>query len=310
MSHPSNFSSTVSNGVSTSSGSSSSGSSADGDANPVEQAESFVDRHQRSIEIFTRTGWLAKGIVYTLFGVAAIAIVRQSAPSDEASPQGALGKLMDAPAGRALMAVMAVGLLLYCLWRVASVIATDGSDPQDIADRVGYGFSAAFYAVLAITAARAAWSGVEPGESSTVESLSRSMLDSTPGRWLLAVGGLVTIAIGLYFAVRKGLLRGFAEDVAGVSDDSARTGIDRVIWVGGIAGWVGRGIVTALVGWFVLRSAITFDPNEARGFDRALREATTTTTGSVLVWVSGIGLIAYGIFCLLTHRRRTLGNAS
>jgi succinate dehydrogenase hydrophobic anchor subunit len=282
-----------------------------GSDNPAERAERFVDRHQRTIEVFTRLGWIAKGVVYTLFGVTAIAIAQQSAPSDsapsdEASPQGALGKLMDAPAGRLMIGVMAVGLILYCLWRVFSVVLVDGSDLEAWGDRIGYSFSAVFYAVLGYTAAQSAWSGVEPGDSSTVESLSRSLLENTVGRWLLGIGGAITIAVGLYFAVRKGAMRGFADDVRGVSRDGAAGGVDRAIWIGGIVGWIGRGVVTVLVGWFVLRSAITFDPDEARGFDRALREAATSTVGTVLVWITGIGLIAYGAFCLLSHRRRTL----
>ena len=105
-------------------------------------------------------------------------------------------------------------------------------------------------------------------------------------------------------------MRGFVDDLAGLSDDAtARDGFDHVVWVGGIVGWIGRGTVTILVGWFVLRAAITYDPSTARGFDRALREATTTTLGASLVWMSALGLLAYGAFCLLTFRRRTLGES-
>jgi hypothetical protein len=276
-----------------------------------EQVERFVERHRRSLELLTRTGWLAKGVVYVLFGVTAIAIARQSAPSDEASPKGALGKLLEAPAGRGLLAVIAVGLLLYCVWRAASAVLVDGSDLEAWGDRAGYSFSALFYVALGVVAAQSAWRGTQPDRSSTVESVSRSLLESGIGRWVLAAGGIATIAVGVFFVVRKALMRSFADDVAGVTEDGwKQDGLDRVIWFAGVSGWIGRGVVTALVGYFVLRSAIDFDPDEARGFDRALREATTSTTGSVLVWVSGIGLISYGIFCLSSHRRRTLADRS
>jgi hypothetical protein len=282
-----------------------------GDTNPADDAERFVERHRRTIEVFTRTGWLAKGVVYSLFGVTAIAIARQSAPSDEASPTGALSQLMEAPAGRGLLALMAIGLLLYCLWRIASVIMVEGSDLEAWGDRAGYSFSAVFYLLLGVVAAQSAWRGTRPGGSSTVESVSRSLLESSVGRWVLAVGGVATIAVGADFAIRKGLSRSFTDDVDGVTRDGWKQhGLDRVIWIGGVAGWIGRGTVTALVGYFVVRSAVQFDPEEARGFDRALREATTSTTGSVLVWVCGLGLICYGAFCLLTHRRRTLVDRS
>jgi hypothetical protein len=208
------------------------------------------------------------------------------------------------------MMVMAIGLLLYSLWRAVSVVLVDGDDAHAWGDRIGYSFSAVFYAILGVTAAHSAWVGREPGESNTVESVSQSLLDHGVGRWALAAGGLATIAVGAYFAISKGMQRGFAEDVRGVTEDGGGDGTDRAIWIGGIVGWIGRGVVTMLVGWFVLRAAVTFDPDEARGFDRALREAATTTTGTVLVWVAAVGLISYGVFCLATHRRRTVADRS
>lgn len=276
-----------------------------------QRAERFIEGHQRFIRDFTRVGWLAKGVVYLLFGVTAIAIAQQSSAPDEASPQGALGQVMEAPAGRGLMAVMAVGLLLYALWRTASAILIDGSGLQEWGDRIGYSFSAIFYALLAITAGRSAWSGVEPGESNTIEKVSRSLLENGLGRIALGLGGLITMAIGAYFAIHKGAQRSFVDDVAGISKSGPGSGaLDRAIYMGGIVGWVGRGVVTALVGFFVVRAAVSFDSDEARGFDQALREATTTTAGSLLVWVSAIGLVAYGAFCILSHRRRTLGQSA
>lgn len=276
-----------------------------------DRAERAVESNRRTIEVFTRVGWLAKGVVYTLFGLTAVAIATRSSTDDEASPQGALGAVMDVPGGRLLIGVLAVGLFLYALWRAASVVMERGSDLTDWLDRIGYTFSAVFYVILGFTAARSAIQNREPGESNTVERLSRTLLESSWGRWLLGLVGVVTIAVGLVFVVKKGIMRSFTEDLRGVSEDaSANDGIDHAIYVGGVVGWIGRGIVTALVGFFILRSAINFDPDEARGFDKALREAVTSSVGSLLVWISAIGLIAYGVFCLLSHRRRTLVDQS
>ncbi|MEZ5218444.1 MAG: DUF1206 domain-containing protein [Ilumatobacteraceae bacterium] len=59
-------------------------------------------------------------------------------------------------------------------------------------------------------------------------------------------------------------------------------------------GWIGRGVVTGLVGFFVTRAAIRFDPNDAAGFDRSLERIATTSTGSLLVLVAAICLMVYG----------------
>ena len=65
-------------------------------------------------------------------------------------------------------------------------------------------------------------------------------------------------------------------------------GQDTIVGLGRV-GWVGRGLMMAVVGWFVLQAAITFDPDEAKGIDGALREVTGSSLGSLLVgFVVGI----------------------
>lgn len=269
------------------------------------------DRRDR-VEWVARAGWLAKGIVYLLFGVAASAIAMRGASSgrgdgQQASPKGALTTVVDAPAGRLLLAVLGVGLALYCAWRVASTMLVDGDDAGAWAHRLGYGASAAFYAVLCFVAFRSVITGADPGRSSSVEAVSSALLEQPLGRLAVGIGGIATMGVGCYFVVQKAARRSFVDDLDGVDADADdNVGADHVLWFTGIAGWIGRGVVTVLVGWFVLMSAIRFDPDEARGFDRALREATTSTPGSVLVWIGAAGLIAYGIFCAVSFSRRSL----
>lgn len=261
------------------------------------------------LETLGQLGWIAKGAVYLLFGATATQIARQEPSDDEASPAGALNRVLEQPGGRILLSVMAVGLALYFLWRVLSVAVIRGGDISAWADRVGFSFSAAFYALLAVTAARAVMSGSESGGDSTVEHVSRSLLDTASGRVLVTIGGVATIGVGLYFLVHRGVMRSFTDSLHGV-DDSDDEALDRVIIAAGVAGWIGRGVVTILVGYFVARAAITFDPDDARGFDGALRAIATTSTGTLLVWVSAIGLMLYGAFCVLSHRYRRLEDDS
>lgn len=250
-------------------------------------------------------GWVAKGVVYLLFGATATQIARQEPSDDDASPAGALNRVMEQPGGRILLSVLAAGLVLYCLWRVLSVAVIRDHDVSAWAHRIGYGFSAAFYGLLAVTAIRTVLAGRESGRSNTVEKLSKSLLDTTWGRALVLLGGLVTIAVGLYFIVRKAFMRSFTDDLHGV-DESDEEAVDWTIIVAGVVGWFGRGVVTVLVGFLVTRAAVEFDPDDARGFDGALRKVATTSTGTALVWVSAIGLMLYGAFCLLSHRLRRI----
>jgi len=279
-------------------------------ARVADEVDEAVDENPE-IEFLTRLGWIAKGVVYSLMGLTAISIARQQASSDEASPSGALDKVLEQPGGRILLGVVAIGLLLYATWRILSVAVIRGHELRCWLDRIGYTFSAVFYLVLCYTATRAVINNHGPEGGNSIERLSTSLLDMPTGRWLLGIGGVVTIGVGLYFAIGKGVMRRFAKDLAGVSEDpSVNHGMDHALMISGVIGWIGRGVVTVLVGFFVTRSAVRFDPNEARGFDRALRQAATTSTGTALVWAAGVGLVLYGVFCLLSHRRRYLEDNS
>ncbi|NNE12588.1 MAG: DUF1206 domain-containing protein [Ilumatobacter sp.] len=261
------------------------------------------------LETLAKVGWVAKGIVYMLMGATATQIARQESSDDDASPSGALNRVMEQPGGRVLLGVLAAGLILYSLWRVLSVAVIRGHELSAWADRIGYTFSAAFYAALAYAAIRAVQAGREPGRDSTVERLSRRAMESTLGRGAVLAAGLITVAVGLYFIVGKAIRRSFVDDLRGVErGDEQMT--DRALVVAGVVGWIGRGVVTVFVGFFVTRAAIRFDPDEARGFDAALREVATSDRGTWIVWAVSVGLVLYGAFCLFSHQRRMLRDHS
>jgi amino acid transporter len=268
--------------------------------------DDVVDDHPE-LERLTQLGWIAKGLVYLLMGLTTAQIARQDAPSDDASPEGSVGRIAEAPLGRVLLVVLTVGLLMYCAWRLLTVVLIRGNSASDWGDRVGYTFSGLFYLVLAYTSGKAAFTGVDPERSNTVERLSKSVMELTAGRWLVGAGGVVVIGLGVFFVVHKGIQRSFADDLKSVSARPSDNEPKRAaLVVAGVVGWIGRGVVTALVGYFVLRSAVVFEPDEARGFDRSLREIAGTGLGSALVLVCAVGLISYGVFSLVSYRFRTL----
>ena len=123
----------------------------------------------------------------------------------------------------------------------------------------------------------------------------------TGGRLLIGLVGVIVIAAGLYRIVK-----GAKQDV---NDELDLSGLSprRLTWTkrAGITGEIGRGTGIALVGFFLLRAAMTYNQNEATGLDGALRRLATQRWGLVVVLVVAIGFAAYGIFCMstFTHRR-------
>ena len=61
-----------------------------------------------------------------------------------------------------------------------------------------------------------------------------------------------------------------------------------------------------MIGFFLVRAAVQFDPKEATGLDGALRRLAEQTWGVLVVAVIALGFVAYGVFCLATFTRRRL----
>ena len=287
----------------------------DTDSDNVEDVADAVDDAMRDnpfVEKVTKYGWMAKGVVYVVMGLAALQIaglnpLAERGDQSQASPEGAIGSIAEATYGRVMLAVLAVGLILYSCWRALSVAMIRGKELSDWADRIGYSFSALFYVVLAWSAAKAAISGAQPKDSNSVERFSRMALESDIGRVLLGVAGVVTMAVGAFFIVHKGIQRSFTKHLHGAETNPADDEpLDAALVIAGIAGWIGRGVVTILVGFFVTRAAVRFDPEDARGFDRSLRMVAGTSTGTILVVACAIGLVLYGVFCFASHSYRSL----
>ena len=246
-----------------------------------------------------RVGWAAKGVVYVLMGLTAFAIGRQRYTTDDASPEGALGQFMEHSGGRAILAVVGVGLLLYTCWRLLSVVTERKTDAKAWLTRAGYLFSALFYAVLGFSALRSAIRGVRVEDSNTIERLSKAMLDNGVLRWVLFAAGVVVIGLGIFFIVKQGLQRDFMKQLSFTEAHPEERSLMGPV---GTIGWIGRGVATAAVGYFVARAAVVYDADDARGFDRALREVAHHRLGGWLVTLVGVALMLYGVFCVASVR--------
>jgi hypothetical protein len=72
----------------------------------------------------------------------------------------------------------------------------------------------------------------------------------------------------------------------------------------GLVGHMARGIVFGLVGIFLVKAALEYDPDEAIGIDGALQKLAAQAYGDALLGVVAAGLLAYGVFCLARARYR------
>lgn len=261
-----------------------------------------------------RAGWFAKGVVYLVAGALALLIAAKAsgwssaasaltAANDEASPTGALTTISHMSGGALLMWVMAAGLLLYAAWRVVAALLPGGTDTKAWIIRIGYLVSAVIYITFAATAISLARNAsASPNGNSKVTSLSDRLMAHSGGRVVIGVIGAITIAVGIYR-----LVKGLRGDVTEELDLSAlspprRRWTERL----GAVGEGGRGVGIALIGFFLLRAAITYDATQATGLDGALRRLAIEKWGPFVVIVIGVGFAAYGLFCVITFTHRRL----
>jgi hypothetical protein len=263
-------------------------------------AEAFLRRHPWVVDI-GRAGWLAKGVVYTLTGVLALTVVTDpfDVSEGEANQTGAIAKIAQQPFGEVLLWAMAIGLFIYAAWRIVTVALPADTDGHALVKRAGYVVSAIVYVSLALTAISLArhpgTSGAE-GEDSRIGSFTADVMGWTGGRWLVAAIGLTVIGIGVYFLV-KAVTGKFEKELEHRSVGPLSWSAIRKM---GVVGWIGRAAMMGLIGVFLVRAAIQFDPNEARGLDDSLRRIADHPFGVLTVLVVAVGLIVYGAFCIVT----------
>ncbi len=257
-----------------------------------------------------RVGWLAKGVIYVLAGLLAVVLVIRSfgwstiaGTPEEASPTGAIKEVAHSTGGPLLLWALALGLFLYAAWRAVTALLPGSTDAKGWATRIGYLVSAVLYATFGLTAVSLARSSrAAANGNKKVTDLTARVMSNGAGRWLIGIVGVIALGAALYRAA-KGLK-------VDVDDELDLTGMSagRVRWTRslGAIGEVGRGVAIGLIGLFLIRAAVTFDPNEATGLDGALRRVANDWWGVVLVAIVGIGFIAYGVFCVMTFPRRRL----
>lgn len=256
---------------------------------------------------FGQIGWMAKGLVYALVGMLFIQVALEHGSGGgeaEANQAGAVETVAATQYGAVLLAVLAVGIVLYVAWRAFTVVLPGDWTGMALLKRIGYAVSALVYlSLLASTVEVLAHRNQDPGatEDRRLEGLVTDVLDLPVGRVLIIVAGLVFMGVGAAF-IRTGVTGGYRESMSAGEGGIEGMAIDRL----GMVGWVARGLAFFPVGFFLIRAAWTYNPDEAAGFDDSVREIASHPGGAVAAGLVGLGFIAYGLFAALSARYQRL----
>ncbi|MDY7527776.1 MULTISPECIES: DUF1206 domain-containing protein [unclassified Cryobacterium] len=256
-------------------------------------------KNSRTLQMLARLGFAVNGLLHILIAAIAIAIA-VGAGSGSADQSGALGQLATSPGGVFVLWVVVAGLAALGLWLLLGAFLMRGADPKrQWSRRVTEVGKAVVYFLLAGTAFTFAQGGATSSAGSTRDA-SASLLAAPGGVIVLLAGGLLVLAIGVYF-VRKGALQKFTADISVPSGSAGK-----FVLALGIVGYVAKGIVLAVVAVLIVVAAITVDPSQSTGLDGALRSLVALPYGGPILSALGAGLIAYGLYCFVRAWRARL----
>ncbi len=259
------------------------------------------DDWTKQVAPLARVGWAARGISYAIVGGLALALA-VGIFAEDADQKGALRLVAEARGGPVILFVLGVGLGLFAIWEATYLTVMRGLDVMTWLDRVGKVIGVFFYGSLAFSAIRLALMDKSSDSTWTVERLSSIALEYPLGRFALAIAGVVVAAI----AVRRGrrvFTGDFSEDLKMRLAGGKESGLIDTL---GRVGEAGRSVSFLLIAAFLVVAGWQGQAGEAGGLDSTLRQTTQNTGGSLLVGLTGVGLFAYGLFCIASARHRRM----
>jgi hypothetical protein len=238
--------------------------------------------------LLSRLGYGALGAAYVALGAGAVQIAIAGARDRATGFSGAFRNLLSRPHGLAILSGIAAGLAAFVLAR-----ALDAADPRRrVLPRVAAAADALAHAGLAWAAFSLA-AGLHGLRGSPRPALawllSQPWGPPTLGATATAVivVGLVQVWGGLRARPRRQLSRGSLGPAAPFAIRIGRFGL------------AVRGVVTAMIGWFLLETAREDDPGRFREIGGTLDILRGMPAGAVLLGIAGSGLAAYGFYLVL-----------
>jgi Domain of Unknown Function (DUF1206) len=249
-----------------------------------------------------RIGLVAKAVSYGIVGVLAIKLALGDG-GKATSRSGALKTLAGSTFGKALLIGLAIGFAAYALWRLVQAVfeAAEDDGAKKWAKRAGYVGRAAIYGGLTYTTVKIiSGSGGGGSQNEKAQKATAHVLSWPGGTWIVGIAGAIIVGVGLYNGYR-GVARKFRKKW----DEGRMSHVERTWGTrAGVVGLLARLVVFGLIGVFVIKAAIDYNPNDAIGLDGALQKLAGQTYGEWLLGLTAAGLFAYGVYCLVDARYR------
>jgi hypothetical protein len=245
---------------------------------------------RRFVVASMRAGYAAQGAVYLTVGILALAASAGGGPAPGLI--GAVRRLGDLPWHKPILVGLAIGLLLYAVWRGLDAVVDLAGHGRGfgLVERFGLFFVALLHVVFASYPLRLAIGGVyAPGGGGRLALLVADLIGNPAGRVFAMLVGLGAVSFGAYSAW-KGASGGYRAHMR----PSRLLARAKPLFAFGL---IARGAVFAVMGAFIVWAGWNTEPLAAGGFGDALEHIRGVAYGRALLGLVGAGLIAFALYC-------------
>ena len=259
----------------------------------VEQTTAF--------EALARAGFVARGVIYGVIGILAVKLAI-GAGGKTAGQSGALKTIAHQPFGKGLLILLAIGLAGYSLWRFIRALLGHGPEDTDSGfERLAAFGSGVAYALICVLAIEILL-GSGSSSSGSPKHPTAGVLGWPGGTWIVGFAGVILCGVALYQGYR-GMSNDFLDDS---KTEEMSPGMRKwITWIGTF-GHLSRMVVFGLVGIFLIKAAVDYNPDKAVGLDGALAKLANHSYGSYLLGIVAAGLVAFAVYSLSDARYRRI----
>jgi hypothetical protein len=256
-----------------------------------------IDKANRGwFKPFARTGYAARGLIYTV--ISFFAILAAIGSGEEMGSREALQTILGSAAGDASALILLVAMVSYVVWRlIQSIFDTDrhGLGLKGAAIRGGLLASAGTYVILAVYTF-GLWqdSSGGSGGSNLGEQITDALAGFFGSQVIALVLTVVFFGVGVAHIV-KAYKRGYARHFEAPPEAM------RFIHPVSRTGLVARGLAFVVVGvlFFSRGLSAANDGSSTPGVEDALSYVQQLPFGGLLLGAMGVGLAAFALYSFL-----------
>ena len=252
-----------------------------------------------------RAGFAARGLTYGVIGGIAAALALGVGAAGTPNQQGALQIIAGAPLGRVVIAVAAVGLLAYALWKLGQGLigrGPEGGGGSTAKDRIANLGGALVYFAFCAVAVKVLIGSAGGNQTTQQRQATAGVLHWPGGTVIVMAAGATLIGISLFQIWEAGCDK-FSDDNK-LSEMSRRA--ERTFLLVGRIGLIARAVVFIVSGYFLIRTAIEFKTSNGIGLDGALAAVHGQPLGALLLGLVAAGLLIFAVYSFLEARYRRL----